>query len=196
LCTHNLAEAQTLCDRVAIIKRTVLRMGTPKQLQTSLYGRQVEFRLAVAGRPQGAAPTSNEASLHSWASAGSATNSRFGAVGDATESRPAHADSWASPTSGHCSERLNDLAVLVSSVAGVGDVSVVEDRLLVSMDDPDRVTPGIVRLLVNEGMDIMRVAEVEHSLERAYLDLVARQASPVPGPESRVPMQHQEIRAL
>ena len=72
---------------------------------------------------------------------------------------------------------MNDLAVLLSSVAGVGDVSVSEDRLLVSMDEPDQVTPGIVRLLVKEGVDILRVAEIEHSLERAYLDLVTR-ASP------------------
>ena len=35
--------------------------------------------------------------------------------------------------------------------------------------------PDIVRMLVLQGADVIRVAEVEHSLERAYLDLVARQ---------------------
>ena len=59
-------------------------------------------------------------------------------------------------------------------------MSVSQDRLLVSMDEPDQITPGIVRLLVKEGVDILRVAEIEHSLERAYLDLVTR-AQPVIG---------------
>jgi ABC-2 type transport system ATP-binding protein len=31
LCTHNLFEAQSLCDRVGIIKKHLLRAGTPKQ---------------------------------------------------------------------------------------------------------------------------------------------------------------------
>jgi hypothetical protein len=73
------------------------------------------------------------------------------------------------------SDTMNDMAVLVSSMPGVGDVSVTGDRLFVSMDDPDRLTPSIVRLLVHQDMEILRVAEVEYSLERAYLDLVSRQ---------------------
>jgi ABC-2 type transport system ATP-binding protein len=155
LCTHNLSEAQHLCDRVAIIKRTVLRMGTPKQLQTSLYGRQVEIR--IGGGP---------------------------GIG-ADEAEPSMIPGTRLPTPGE-SETMNDLAVLVSSVPGVGDVSVTGDRLFVSMDDPDRLTPSVVRLLVHQDMEIVRVAEVEYSLERAYLDLVARQeqtsgAGPAPG---------------
>ena len=55
-----------------------------------------------------------------------------------------------------------------------GDVAVSENSLFVSMDEPDLYTPGIVRYLVEQGAEIMRVAEVEHSLERAYLDLVSR----------------------
>ncbi len=132
LCTHNLAEAQSLCDRVGIIKRTLLRVGTPHQLQTSLYGRQVEFRLANVGRLEG----------------------------------------WKDGQG----EIINDLAVAVSSIDGVGDVAVTGDSMFVSMDDPDLHTPGIVRYLVEQGAEIIRVAEVEHSLERAYLDLVSRPA--------------------
>src|SRR5439155_16048594 len=69
---------------------------------------------------------------------------------------------------------INDLAVAISIMSGVGDVAVSENSLLVSMDDPDLHTPGIVRYLVEQGAEVMRVAEVEHSLERAYLDLVSR----------------------
>jgi ABC-2 type transport system ATP-binding protein len=135
LCTHNLAEAQSLCDRVAIIKRTLLRVGTPRQLQTSLYGRQVEVRVG------------NLAALTG--------------------------DGYLDPTEGNWV--MNDLAVKVAAFDGVGDVAVSGERLLVSMEDPDRTTPHVVRWLVNRGVDVVRVAEVEHSLERAYLDLVARQ---------------------
>jgi ABC-2 type transport system ATP-binding protein len=46
LSTHNLDEAQRLCDRVAIFRRRIIRMGTPTELRRSLYGRQVEVRLA------------------------------------------------------------------------------------------------------------------------------------------------------
>ncbi len=71
---------------------------------------------------------------------------------------------------------MNDIAVSVSAMDGVGDVSVSGNRLLVSLLDPDEVTPRLVRFLVSEGVDVRRVAEVEHTLEMAYLDLVARQA--------------------
>jgi len=135
LCTHNLSEAQTLCDRVAIIKKTTLRVGTPRELQQSLYGRQVEIRIANPAPDLG-----DQGQL------------------DETLGRT-----------------MNDLALLVTPLPGVGDVVVSGDRLLVSMLDPDEVTPGVVQALVRHGADIIRVAEVEHTLERAYLDLVARE---------------------
>ena len=133
-CTHNLTEAQALCDRVAIIKRTLIRVGTPRELQQALYGRKVEFRISntVPGfyGPDG--------------------------VEDSEEMT------------------MNDLAVVAASVPGVGDVAVAGERLLVSMVEPDDVTPHVVRALVMSGADVQRVAEVEYPLERAYLDLVAR----------------------
>jgi hypothetical protein len=70
---------------------------------------------------------------------------------------------------------MNDLAVLTSTIRGVGDVVVSGESLLVSMDEPEETTPKVVRALVECGIDIVRVAEVEHTLERAYLDLIARQ---------------------
>jgi hypothetical protein len=70
---------------------------------------------------------------------------------------------------------MNDFALLVARMRGVGDVAVSGSRLLVSMLDPDDYTPDIVRMLVLQGADVLRVAEVVHTLERAYLDLVARQ---------------------
>lgn len=135
LCTHNLHEAGDLCGRVGIVKRSLIRVGTPRELQQALYGQQIEIRIA----------------------------NPLLEMGDR-----AHFDEILGNT-------MNDYAIMVSQMQGVGDVGVAGTRLLVSMLDPDEFTPHIVRTLVQHGADITRVAEVEHTLERAYLDLVARQ---------------------
>lgn len=50
LCTHNLDEADRLCDRVAVIKAHLLAVDTPQTLRRTLYGRSVVFHL---GQPAG-----------------------------------------------------------------------------------------------------------------------------------------------
>ncbi|MFL5733771.1 MAG: ABC transporter ATP-binding protein [Chloroflexia bacterium] len=132
LCTHNLYEAELLCDRVAIVAGTLLRVGTPRELQLSLYSRQIEVVIASA------------------------------------------------------SQATSELARRIGAMPGVGDVEVEGNRFLISMLDPDEGTPHLVDTLVAAGTKILRVAEVEHSLEKAYLDLLAKrnrvaaeEASPV-----------------
>jgi len=44
LCTHNLDEADRLCDRIAIIKRHLVSLDTPESLRSRLYGRKVQIR--------------------------------------------------------------------------------------------------------------------------------------------------------
>ncbi len=51
LCTHNLDEADRLCDRVAVFKSRLLVEDTPANLRRQLYGRQVVFHLREAGQP-------------------------------------------------------------------------------------------------------------------------------------------------
>jgi ABC-2 type transport system ATP-binding protein len=136
LCTHNMYEAQTLCDRVAIIKGTLLRMGAPRELQMLLYSREVEVRVDLRQVP---------------------INAR---------SNGAH-------------DYMDTLAASVAALDGVGNVAVEGDRLLVSVTDPDEVTPALVDALVAARAKIMRVAEIEHTLEKAYLDLVTGRALPV-----------------
>jgi ABC-2 type transport system ATP-binding protein len=46
LCTHNLEEADRLCDRVALFNSRVLVLDTPAALRRQVYGRQVVFQLA------------------------------------------------------------------------------------------------------------------------------------------------------
>ena len=49
LCTHNLDEADRLCDRIGVIKQRLIRVDTPQRLRHSLYGSGVLVRLrAVA----------------------------------------------------------------------------------------------------------------------------------------------------
>jgi ABC-2 type transport system ATP-binding protein len=45
LCTHNLDEAERLCHRIAVIKRTVLRVDSPAALRSALYGRSTTVKL-------------------------------------------------------------------------------------------------------------------------------------------------------
>jgi ABC-2 type transport system ATP-binding protein len=51
LCTHNLDEADRLCDRIALIQRTLIRVDTPSGLRQSLYGNAVSVQLREA-RPE------------------------------------------------------------------------------------------------------------------------------------------------
>ena len=45
LCTHNLDEADKLCDRIAILRKRLLRVDKPEKLRQDLYGSRVLFRL-------------------------------------------------------------------------------------------------------------------------------------------------------
>jgi len=45
LCTHNLDEADRLCDRIAIFKTHLIEVDTPQALRQRLFGRTVVFHL-------------------------------------------------------------------------------------------------------------------------------------------------------
>jgi len=49
--THNLDEAQRICDRIGIIKTKILTVGTPAQLRESLTKPKTEIRLAQVNEP-------------------------------------------------------------------------------------------------------------------------------------------------
>jgi ABC-2 type transport system ATP-binding protein len=50
LCTHNLDEADRLCDRIAFFRRSVIRIDTPAKLRAELYGHATEFRIVPSPR--------------------------------------------------------------------------------------------------------------------------------------------------
>ncbi|NTU84016.1 MAG: ABC transporter ATP-binding protein [Chloroflexales bacterium] len=51
LTTHNLPEADELCDQVAIFRSRLLRQGTPASLRDALFGRGTLVRLAGEAAP-------------------------------------------------------------------------------------------------------------------------------------------------
>jgi len=46
LCTHNLDEADRLCDRIAVLQGSLLALDTPTALRRKFFGRTVVFHLA------------------------------------------------------------------------------------------------------------------------------------------------------
>lgn len=115
LCTHNLDEADHLCDRVGVFKTRLLVVDTPSNLRASAFGRKVIFHLRAADE---------------------------------------------------------DIAKPIRELPFVREVRVVENKLVVTLDEPETRNPEIVRSLVKAGADIQFVGELRHSLEDVYLQLV------------------------
>jgi ABC-2 type transport system ATP-binding protein len=115
MCTHNLDEADRLCDRIAVFKSHLLVLDTPKNLRAQLFGRKVVFHLTQ----------SDEA-----------------------------------------------LAAQVQELPFVSEATFIENKLLVTLDDPESHNPDIIRLLVRADADIQFVGELRRSLEDVYLQLI------------------------
>ena len=115
LCTHNLDEADRLCDRIGVFKTHLLVVDTPTRLRAQVFGRKVVFHLQKA---------------------------------DET------------------------LAVKVRALQYVKEARTIDNKILVTLDDPETHNPEIIRLLVGSGADVQFVGELRHSLEDVYLQLV------------------------
>lgn len=115
LCTHNLDEADHLCDRVGVFKTHLLVVDTPARLRSSVFGRKVIFHLRSA---------------------------------DET------------------------IADNIRKLNFVREVKVIENKLVVTLDEPENRNPDVVRSLVSMGADVQFVGELRHSLEDVYLQLV------------------------
>lgn len=123
LCTHNLDEADRLCDRIAVFKTRLLVVDTPTRLRSQLFGRKVVFHLQSAD---------------------------------------------------------DSLVKRIEALPYVKEARLVEQRIIVSVDEPERYNPDIIRLLVSAGADIRFVGELRRSLEDVYLELI-NQAKSVSG---------------
>jgi len=115
LCTHNLDEADRLCDRIGVFKTHLLVVDTPERLRNQLFGRKVVFHLQSASET---------------------------------------------------------LAASLRSMPFVHEAKAIDNKLLVTLDDPEVHNPHIIRTLVGLGAEILFVGELRHSLEDVYLQLV------------------------
>jgi ABC-2 type transport system ATP-binding protein len=114
-CTHNLDEADRLCDRIGVFKSHLLVVDTPSNLRSSVFGRKVVFHLRSADEV---------------------------------------------------------ISSAVRKLAVAREVKIMENKLVVTLDDPEKQNPEIVRTLVAAGADVQFVGELRHSLEDVYLQLV------------------------
>jgi len=114
LCTHNLDEADRLCDRVALFKSQLIKVGEPSSLRDEMYGRRTVVH--IANYEQG----------------------------------------------------LEDRI----SLPFVRGIEVIDDKLVVSLDDPEVDNPALVKRLVELGAEVQYVNELRVSLEDMYLDLM------------------------
>jgi ABC-2 type transport system ATP-binding protein len=115
LCTHNLDEADRLCDRIGVFKTRLLVVDTPSNLRASIFGRKVVFHLRAAEEK---------------------------------------------------------IAEALRALPFLREARLVDNKLVVTLEDPEAHNPEIVRLLVGMGADIQFVGELRHSLEEVYLQLV------------------------
>jgi ABC-2 type transport system ATP-binding protein len=115
LCTHNLDEADRLCDRIGVFKSHLLVVDTPAKLRASVFGRKVVFHLRVADE---------------------------------------------------------GISAAVRKLTFIKESKVVDNKLVVTLDNPDEQNPEVVRELVKVGADVQFVGELRHSLEDVYLELV------------------------
>ena len=115
LCTHNLDEADRLCDRIVVFKTRLLVVDTPANLRASIFGRKVIFHLR----------TSDEKMVQA-----------------------------------------------LRALPFVREARLVDNKLVVTLENPEDHNPEIVRLLTGMDADIQFVGELRHSLEEVYLQLV------------------------
>ena len=115
VCTHNLDEAERLCDRVAVFNTRLRVVDTPSGLRKKLYGRQVVFHLAESPEPY----------------------------------KP-----------------------VLEPLAFIKRMEIVDNKLILALDEPEKQNPELIRRLVKAGAQIQFVGEIRHSLEDIYLQLV------------------------
>jgi ABC-2 type transport system ATP-binding protein len=115
LCTHNLEEADRLCDRVAVVSGHLLALDAPAQLRRRLFGRQVVFHLA---------------------------------------------------------QDSSSMVGVLQDLPGVSSVEAIDNKLVVSVEDPESQNPTLVKALVNSGAEIQFVGELRRRLEDVYLELM------------------------
>jgi ABC-2 type transport system ATP-binding protein len=72
----------------------------------------------------------------------------------------------------HLRQADESLASTLRQMSFVREAKVVDNKLIVTLDDPEARNPEILRTLVGAGADVQFVGELRHSLEDVYLQLM------------------------
>ena len=77
----------------------------------------------------------------------------------------------------HLARLSSEMRQAVEDVPGVRAVEVVENKLVVSLDEPEKLNPVITRALIDAQADIQFIGEIKQSLERVYLEMIRSEES-------------------
>ena len=102
ICTHNLDEADRLCDRIAVFNRQLRVVDTPDGLRKQIYGRKVVYHFAQDG---------------------------------------------------------SEFVSIVEKSPHVKEFETIDNKIVLSIDEPELHNPEIIRALVDAGAEIQFVGE-------------------------------------
>ena len=112
--THNLGEAQRICDRIGILKTKLLAVNTPEQLEKSDWGSRTEVQV----------------------------------------------------------EKVSNRILAAVRKLKPQDLSVEENRIILTVADPQKQNPDFVQVIVSAGGRIQYVTQLTPGLEETYLKVI------------------------
>lgn len=112
--THNLDEAQRICDRIGILKTKLLSVSTPEQLEKTVWGSRTVIQL----------------------------------------------------------EQVTDQILAAIRSLNPKDLSVEENRIILTLADPQKENPDFVQEIVSAGGRIQYVTQLNPGLEETYIKVI------------------------
>jgi ABC-2 type transport system ATP-binding protein len=112
--THNLDEAQRICDRIGILKTKLLTVNTPEQLEKTTWGSRTVIQV----------------------------------------------------------EEINDSILAAVKSLAPKDFGVEENRITLTLSDPQKENPNFVQAIVSAGGRIQYVTQLNPGLEETYLKVI------------------------
>ncbi len=112
--THNLSEAQRICDRIGILKTKLLTVNTPEQMEKTVWGSKTVIQV----------------------------------------------------------EQVTDQILAAVSEQSPRDMNVDENKIILSLNDPQKENPDFVQAIVAAGGRVQYVTQLNPGLEETYLKVI------------------------
>ncbi len=77
----------------------------------------------------------------------------------------------------HLTHVTPEIYAAVQDLPEIKGLQQIENKLLISLDEPEKLNPVITRVLVDKGADILFIGEIKQSLERVYLEMIRSEDS-------------------